>query len=51
MWAWLEELAKHEVYGKTATAVAERFVLDGVRRELKAGGFLRDPPKKPRGLP
>lgn len=46
--AWLEELATYAVYGKTATAVAERFILDGVRRELQPGGLLNAPPPKPR---
>ena len=48
MRAWLEELSTYAVYGKTATAVAERFILDGVRRELEPGGLLQSPPPKPR---
>ena len=48
MRAWLEELATYAVYGKTATAVAERFILDGVRRELGPDGLLKVPPPKPR---
>lgn len=46
---WLEQLAQEAVYGKTATAVAEHFVLEGVRRELRGEGFLKSPPPKPRG--
>jgi hypothetical protein len=49
MRAWLEELATYAVYGKTATAVAEHFILAGVRHELKAEGLLKSPPPKPRG--
>jgi hypothetical protein len=48
MRAWLEELATYAVYGRTATAVAEHFVLAGVRRELKSEGLLKSPPQKPR---
>jgi hypothetical protein len=48
MWAWLEQLSAYEVYGKTPTTVAEHFVLDGVRRELKLEGLLKSPPAKPR---
>lgn len=43
---WLEQLASFGVYGKTATAVAERFVTDAVARELK-DGLLRNPPPMP----
>jgi hypothetical protein len=46
--AWLEELAGYAVYGKTATAVAEHFILDGIRRELGAEGLLKAPPAMPR---
>jgi hypothetical protein len=48
MWAWLEQLSTYEVYGKTPTTVAENFVLNGVRGELKQEGLLRSPPAKPR---
>lgn len=48
MWGWLEELADYAVYGTTATAVAQRFVQDGVRRELREGGLLHTPPRNPR---
>lgn len=48
MRAWLEELAGYAVYGKTATAVAEHFIQEGVRRELKEDGLLKSPPPKPR---
>ena len=46
--ARLEELASYDVYGKTATAVAEHFIREGVTRELKEEGFLRNPPPMPR---
>lgn len=49
MRAWLDELADYAVYGRTATAVAEHFILAGVRRELKAEGLLKNPPPNPRG--
>jgi len=45
--AWLEELASYAVYGKTATAVAEHFISEGLARELK-DGLLRNPPPMPR---
>lgn len=44
--AWLEQLASFGVYGRTATAVAERFVSDAVAQELK-DGLLRNPPPMP----
>jgi hypothetical protein len=47
MRGWLEELASHGVYGKTATAVAEHFISEGLARELK-DGLLRNPPPMPR---
>jgi hypothetical protein len=46
--AWLEQLAKFGVYGKNPTAVAEHFVREGVSRELKGGGLLRNPPPIPK---
>jgi len=46
---WLEELANYGIYGKTATAVAERFILDGVNRELRGEGLIKNPPSMPRG--
>jgi hypothetical protein len=45
---WLEELADHGVYGKTATAVAEHFILEGVNQELRGDGLLKNPPPMPR---
>ena len=41
---WLDKLAALGLYGKNRTAVAERFVLDGVNRELRGEGLLRSPP-------
>jgi len=46
---WLEELAEYGVYGKTATAVAEHFIQEGVNRELRDEGLLKSPPPMPRG--
>jgi hypothetical protein len=46
--AWLDELATYAVYGKTGTAVAEHFILEGVNRELRGEGLLKNPPPKPR---
>jgi hypothetical protein len=46
---WLDELAQHGVYGKNPTAVAEHFVREGVTRELRGEGLLRQPPPRPRG--
>jgi hypothetical protein len=48
---WLEQLASFGVYGRTATAVAERFVNDAVARELKEGLLRNPPPMPPRTAP
>jgi len=41
---WLEELTRVGVYGQTPEEVAESFVLEGIRRELRGDGFIRVPP-------
>ena len=46
---WLEELAGYGVYGKTASAVAEHFIHEGVNRELRGEGLLKNQPPMPRG--
>lgn len=43
---WLDQLAALGLYGKNRTAVAERFVLDGVNQELRGEGLLRSPPPR-----
>jgi hypothetical protein len=38
---WLEQVAQVGLYGPTADEVAEHFVLEGLRRELKPGSAMR----------
>ncbi len=49
IWGWLEELAEHQLYGKTPTEVAHYMVRTGIRREQVVDGLLKTPPRKPRG--
>lgn len=45
---WLDQLAEYGVYGKNHTAVAEHFVREGVNKEIRDGGLLKDPPPRPK---
>jgi hypothetical protein len=49
IWGWLDELARHELYGKTPTEVAQYMLRAGIRREQSSEGLLQAPPRKPRG--
>ena len=48
---WLQQLADYGLHGSTVEQVVETLVLKGLRREVRTGGLVQNPPPVAREWP